>query len=252
MASLLIGGLIAALVAAVVSYPLMRVSDAAGVITIFSLLVIINVVLVHWSAVTNGPRTLFGVDRNTYLGTVTFFAILFLGVAWWFKESPMGLKLRASRDDALAAASIGIDIVLTRYIAFILSAFMAGFAGALWAHFITSFSPYAFYMSAMFVFLSMLVIGGPNGISGAVVGTLLVTVLREGLRSFENNFNMAKILPNGLVGFTEIVMAVLLIVILIMRPSGIMGGREIRWPLKRRALGGPAGAEPALGEARDV
>jgi branched-chain amino acid transport system permease protein len=71
-ASLLIGGLIAALVAAVVSYPLMRVSDAAGVITIFSLLVIINVVLVHWSAVTNGPRTLFGVDSFTYLGTSTF------------------------------------------------------------------------------------------------------------------------------------------------------------------------------------
>ncbi len=235
--SLCIGGLVAALVAAIVSYPLMRVSDAAGVITIFSLLVIINVVLVHWSALTNGPRTLFGVDRYTYLGTATFFALLFLGVAWWFKESRTGLKLRASRDDAFAAASIGIDIVTTRYLAFILSAFMAGFAGSLWAHFITSFSPYAFYLSAMFVFLSMLVIGGPNGISGAVVGTLLVTALREGLRSIENNVNMAGILSNGLVGFTEIVMALLLIVILILRPSGIMGGREFRWPPKIRARG---------------
>ena len=125
-----------------------------------------------------------------------------------------------------------------RYVAFILSAFMAGFAGALWAHFITSFSPYAFYLSAMFVFLSMLVIGGPNGISGAVVGTLLVTALREGLRSIENNVTTAKILPNGLVGFTEIVMALLLIVILILRPSGIMGGREFRWPLRFRAARG--------------
>jgi branched-chain amino acid transport system permease protein len=249
--ALVIGGLVAALVAAIVSFPLMRVSDAAGVITIFSLLVIINVVLVHWSAVTNGPRTLFGVDRYTYLGGAAVCALLFLGVAWWFKESRMGLKLRASRDDAAAAASIGINIVVTRYVAFILSAFMAGFAGALWAHFITSFSPYAFYLSAMFVFLSMLVIGGPNGISGAVVGTLLVTALREGLRSIENNVNTAKILPNGLVGFTEIVMALLLIAILILRPSGIMGGREFRWRPRAKA-GAPGAAKAGVAGAGDV
>ncbi len=231
VASLLIGGLVAGLVAAIVSYPLMRLSDAAGVITIFSLLVIINVVLVHWSTVTNGPRTLFGVDRYTYLGTTTIFALIFLGVAWWFKESSVGLKLRASRDDAYAAASIGVNIVVVRYIAFILSAFMAGFAGALWAHFITSFSPYAFYLSATFVFLAMLVIGGPRGVSGAVVGTILVTLLREGLRSIENNVTMSGILPNGLVGFTELVMGLLLIVILVLRPSGIMGGHELKWPI---------------------
>ncbi len=229
LASLLIGGLIAALVAAIVSYPLMRLSDAAGVITIFSLLVIINVVLVHWSAVTNGPRTLFGVDRFTYLGTATVFGVLFLGVAWWFKESSIGLKLRASRDDSSAASCIGINIVVMRYISFILSAFMAGFAGALWAHFITSFSPYSFYLPAMFVFLAMLVIGGPQSVSGAVIGTVLVTILREGLRSIENNVNMSRILPSSLVGFTEVVMACLLIVILILRPSGIMGGRELVW-----------------------
>jgi len=231
--SLLIGGLIAALVAAIVSYPLMRLSDAAGVITIFSLLVIINVVLVHWSAVTNGPRTLFGVDRFTYLGTAAVCAIVFLAIAWWFKESSVGLKLRASRDDAYAARCIGINIVVTRYISFVLSAFMAGFAGALWAHFITSFSPYAFYLTAMFVFLVMLVIGGPQGVSGAVLGTVLVTTLREVLRATENTVNTLKLLPNGLVGFTEIVMAVLLIGILVVRPSGILGGRELRWPKSR-------------------
>jgi branched-chain amino acid transport system permease protein len=234
LASVLAGGLLAALVAAVVSYPLMRLSDAAGVITIFSLLVIINVVLVHWSRLTNGPRTLFGVERFTYLGTAAVFALLFLGVAWWFKESSVGLKLRASRDDAYAAAAVGINIVAVRYRAFILSAVMAGFAGALWAQFITSFSPYAFYLSAMFVFLSMLVIGGPMSISGAVIGTVLVTVLREGLRNIENNVNMSGILPTGLVGFTEVVMAVLLVVILI-RIFRHHGRPELRWPPRRPA-----------------
>lgn len=236
--SVLVGALIAAFVAAVVSYPLMRLSDAAGVITIFSLLVIIQVVLVHWSVITNGPRTLFGVDRYTYLWTAVVFGILFLAVAWWFKESPVGLKLRASRDDFYAASSIGINIVVMRYLAFVLSAFMAGFAGGLWAHFITSFSPYAFYLAETFVILAMLVIGGSNSVSGAVVGTVIVTILHEGLRAIENNVNMAHLLPFDLVGFTEVMLSLILIAILILRPSGLMGSKELHWPLfgKRAAL----------------
>ncbi len=67
LAAVFIGGCFAALMAAVLSYPLMRLSDAAAVITMFALLVIIQVVLVHWSVVTNGPRTLFGVDFYTTL-----------------------------------------------------------------------------------------------------------------------------------------------------------------------------------------
>jgi branched-chain amino acid transport system permease protein len=81
--------------------------------------------------------------------------------------------------------------------------------------------------------IAMLVIGGPQGISGAVLGTVLITTLREALRATENTVNTLKLLPNGLVGFTEIVMAVLLIGILVVRPSGILGGRELRWPKSR-------------------
>ena len=148
----------AALVAAVVSYPLMRLSDAAAVITIFALLVIINVVLVHWTTVTNGPRTLFGVDHYTYLWTSVVFASCHLGGWPWFKESPIGLRLRASRDDRLRRR---LDRHQHRGRCAgwpsSLSAFIAGFGGGLWAHFITSFSPYSFYLTETFVFLAMLV-----------------------------------------------------------------------------------------------
>ncbi len=65
-----------------ISYPLMRLSDAAAVITTFALLVIIHVVLLHWDRVTNGPRTLFGVDNYTNLWTSVVFAVItiFAGV----------------------------------------------------------------------------------------------------------------------------------------------------------------------------
>jgi branched-chain amino acid transport system permease protein len=228
--SVLIGALVATFVAAVISYPLMRLSDAAAVITTFALLVIIHVVMVHWDRVTNGPRTLFGVDFNTTLWTSTIFCVIVIFAVYLFKESRVGLRLRATRDDAYAAASIGINMVVMRWLAFVASAFIAGVGGALWAHFITSFSPYSFYLTQTFVVLAMLVIGGPSSVSGAVVGTLVVTAASEILRAIENYINILQIFPQGFFGFTEVVLAIVLILILVFRPTGILGSRELSWP----------------------
>ena len=235
--SLLIGALVAAFIAALVGYPLMRLSDAAAVITTFALLVIINVVMVHWDRVTNGPRTLFGVDNYTTLWTSLIFCLITIFAVFLFKESRVGLRLRATRDDAYAAASIGINMVVMRWLAFIASAFIAGVGGALWAHFITSFTPYSFYLTETFVILAMLVIGGPYSVSGAVIGTLVVTAAREVLRAIENYVNILQIFPEGFFGFTEVVLAIVLIVILIYRPTGLIGSQEIRWPFRRRKAG---------------
>jgi branched-chain amino acid transport system permease protein len=228
--SLLIGALTAAFIAAVVGYPLMRLSDAAAVITTFALLVITHVVLVHWDPVSNGPRTLFGVNNYTTLWVSVVFCILTIFAVYLFKESRVGLRLRATRDDAYAAASIGINMVVMRWLAFIASAFIAGVGGALWAHYITFFSPYSFYLTETFVVLAMLVIGGPYSVTGAVVGTLVVTTAREILRAIENYINILQIFPEGFFGFTEVVLAIVLILILVFRPTGIMGNREFRWP----------------------
>ncbi len=239
--ALLAGGCVAAIIAAVISFPLMRVSDATAVITTFALLIIIYVVLVHWSAITNGPKTLFGVDRYTDLKTSVLWGILFVWIAYAFKESTFGLRLRASRDDRYAAATSGINMVIMRWLAFTLSAFIAGIGGGLWAHFITSFSPKAFYLTETFVILAMLVVGGPNGVSGAVVGTLVVTAVREGLRQLENEMTIHQTLGSdiSIVGFTEVFLAIALILILVLRPEGIMGGHEIRW-IRRRGAPVPA------------
>lgn len=243
--SLLIGALIAALIAAVVGFPLMRLSDAAAVITTFALLVINNVVLVHWDRVTNGPRTLFGVDYYTTLPVSLIFCVITIFAVYFFKESRIGLRLRATRDDAYAASSIGINMVMMRWVAFVASAFIAGFGGGLWAHFITSFSPYSFYLTETFVILAMLVIGGPYSVSGAVVGTLVVTAAREILRAIENYVNILGIFPGGFFGFTEVVMAIVLILILIRRPSGILGSQELRWPLRLRKPAATETTQPA-------
>jgi branched-chain amino acid transport system permease protein len=222
-----IGGLVAAAVAALVSYPLMRLSDAAAVITSFALLVVLHTIMLHWSEVTNGPRTLFGVPQATDLALVAAVAAGTIVVAVLFKESRTGVLLRASRDDETAAAAMGANIPLLRWRAFVLSALIAGIAGGLWGHFITSFSPQAFWLKETFVILGMLVIGGTSTVSGAVFGCFVVTFAFEGLRSVESALNRAQLFSEQVVGLTEVALALAMIGILILRPGGLFATAEI-------------------------
>jgi branched-chain amino acid transport system permease protein len=221
------GGIAAAAVAAIVSYPLMRLSDAAAVITSFGLLVVLYTVTTNWSEVTNGPRTLFGVPASTNLPLAACVAVGAVFVALAFKESRTGVLLRASRDDEVAAASLGAHVPAIRWRAFVLAALLAGIGGGLWGHFITSFSPKAFYLKETFVILGMLVIGGPNTVTGAVVGAFIVTAAFEALRSVEARLNEAGLFSDQVVGLTEVVLALAMIAVLVLRPGGLFPTREI-------------------------
>lgn len=228
--ALLGGAAVAALVGALIGFPLVRLSGAAAVIATFALLVIVHTVLLNWSEVTNGPRVIFGIQGLTTLWITVVFGLLSVIVGFWFKETALGLKLRASREEEHAAASIGINIIIVRWVAFILSAFMTGLAGGLWAHFITIFSPVSFYLVQTFLIITMLIVGGMRSVSGAVVGTVAITAIFEGLRAIENAVNMANLLPGTLAGFTEVLLATAMIILLIRRPAGVTGGEELRLP----------------------
>ncbi len=224
--ALLIAGLVAALFAAIIGFPLMRLSGGAAVISTFALLVIIHVLLNHWTALTNGPRTVFNVPRYTSLWATAIWALAALGLSYTFKYSNFGLMLRASREDEKAAGSIGIDIIKMRWFAFTISAFIAGIAGGLYAHFITSFGAGAFYLSTTFTLLAMLIIGGSSSVSGAFLGTVAVTVLSEGVRAIENTINISQVFPTSIAGTTEVVVSITMILVLILRPAGLMGSTE--------------------------
>ncbi|MDH3693890.1 MAG: branched-chain amino acid ABC transporter permease, partial [Gammaproteobacteria bacterium] len=225
--SIPIAALTAGVVAAILSYPLMRLSDAAAVITSFALLVVLHTIMVGWSAVTNGPRTFFGVPKVTDIYLAGGVAITCIVLTLAFKESRSGLMLRAVRDDEAAAEATGAHVSSLRWRAFIVSALLAGLGGALWGHFITSFSPKAFYLKETFVILGMLVIGGPMTVSGAVFGTLIVTFAFEGLRAIESAINLAQLTARPVVGLTEVTLACAMILLLILRPGGIFASNEV-------------------------
>ncbi len=232
--ALIVGGLVAAAIAAIIAWPLMRLSDAVGVITLFATLIVIHVVMTQWDNVTNGPRTFFGVQAFTSIWVAAAAASLTLFAAHLFRESSLGLRLRASRDDRHAAMAVGVSVVAVRYFTFVLSSFVGGVGGGLWAHYITSFSPTSFYVVETFVLLTMLVIGGAGSISGATFGAVAITVMREGLRQLEGYLNNSGVINFEVYGLTEVMVAVLLITILIWRPDGIIGGREFTLSRFRR------------------
>jgi branched-chain amino acid transport system permease protein len=231
--AMLAAGVLAAVVAAIVAYPLMRLSDAASVITSFALLVVLYTVMNNWSAFTNGPRTLFGLPKTTDMPIAAIVAAIVVVVALAFKESRTGKLLRASREDEVAAAALGADIPQLRWRAFILAAFIAGIGGALWGHFITSFAPKAFYLKETFLIITMLVIGGANTVTGAVAGTILVTFAYEGLRGTEGALNATALGAGQVVGLTEIILALAMIAVMIVKPGGLFPNREIGHILNR-------------------
>ena len=230
--ALIAGALIAMLVAAIIAWPLMRLSDSVGAITQFALLIVINVILSQWAQVTNGPRTFtLGGTRLTTLWIVLAVAVIVIAAVFYFKESSLGLKLRASRDDRYAARSSGINFVSVRYWGYVISALIGGLAGGLYSHYILSITASSFYMSELFLLLSMLVIGGTMSVSGAFFGTFLVTLVRQGLRQLE------MVLTRGgleVSGSTEIVLAIMMILFLVWRADGITGGGELSWASIKR------------------
>lgn len=234
--AVIIAALITALLAAMIGWPLMRLSGGAAVIATFALLVVIHVVLLNWNQLTNGPRTVFGVTRYTTLAVSTAFGIAAVIIAYLFKQSRLGLLLRASREDEKAAKSLGVNVVWVRWVAFVLSALMAAVAGGLYAHFLTAFGAATFYLSETFLVLAMLIVGGSASVSGAVAGTLVITLLAQGVRSLEAAINLSGVLGSGIVGTTGVVVSLLLLIMLIWRPEGLIGHAELQlWRCRERS-----------------
>jgi branched-chain amino acid transport system permease protein len=261
--AVLIAVVVTAIFGAVLGIPFVRLRGAQFSIATFALLIVVNRVALQWQELTRGARTVLGIPKYTDLPVALAFAALIIVIAFAFKESTIGLKLRAAREDEDAAASIGINAAWTRWVAWTLSAAISGLGGALWAHFIQQFSPHNFYLHETFLIVAMLVIGGAGSVSGAVVGAVLVGLGQEELRQIENWVNVERTAGSGIFGlipievrgFADIVLAIAIILVLVWRPSGITGGREITLNTFRRLLPGgrrvPKGeAEPVLGDVR--
>jgi len=215
----LIAGALVAVVALLVGLVLMRLSGHFVAVATLGFLVIVRVVLFNADNFTRGSRTFSNVTPYTNLWWVWAWALLTIYVVWRLKRSPFGRAMLAQREDRLAAQAIGIDVMSPRLLAFVVSAFFTAVAGALYAHFITSFSPTVFYFDLTFRVITMLVLGGMGSVSGSVIGAVCVVLLAEALRRIEDT--------TLLYGMSQIILALIFILIIIFRREGLLGQREI-------------------------
>lgn len=216
--ALLLGGLAAALVAVIIGYPLLRLRGHYLALGSLALLVIVEQLAINLSDVTRGSRGLAGIPMLTTPLWVWAVAIVVIYVAARVKFSGFGLLLGAIRQDDVAAAAVGVRLTVYRMSAFILSAFFAGIAGGLWAHLVGVIAPSVFSYDLTFRIIVMLIIGGLGSITGSVIGAVGLFLLPEALTYLEGE---------GTFGLSQLLLAVILVLVMIFRPNGLLGKREL-------------------------
>ena len=217
----------------VVGLPALRVqSHYLGIVTLG-----LAVAFLDW--VTNAPVTggdsglsgiptppLFGVGLSSqYLYYYLELIVLAAGLAFGYfvVRTSLGRRMRAMRDDALAAGAAGAEIRVLRMIAFVLASVYGGAAGVLYAGLIHYIAPETFSIADMFLLLAMVIIGGRQSLWGCVVGAIGLTVAQQEL------INLA--------AYAQLGYGMLVVAVVVFAPTGLAGvpSRVRRWRLRRRS-----------------
>jgi len=186
----IVGALLAAVVALLVGWPILRLTGYFLALATLALGIIGNALFFEWDGITGGTLGIGGIpklqflgyvfdrpDRMYYLVWIAAFACMLM--ARNLVDSRTGLMLRAMRDSGVAAASLGIDLQWLRTRVFMLCAVMGALAGSLFAHHVSFVSTDSFTVGRSIVFLLIPVLGGVTSIPGIVLGALFVTILPE-------------------------------------------------------------------------
>jgi branched-chain amino acid transport system permease protein len=231
--SLLLAALVGGIYAFVVGVPLMRLSGLVAGIATFAVLGITHNVLRYYDKIGPGTNTFASVPETTDLVQASIGAVIAVLVAFAYQVSRFGRQLRATREDAPAARAVGISVVRHRLWAFTLSGAVAGLAGGLYVH-LLPLTTEELYLDLTFITLAMLVIGGTTSLWGAVVGALAVSGLDSFLAEAESGIGRLD-LPSG---SRIVVVGFLMALVLVLRPSGLTGGREFSLGRQTRTEGG--------------
>ena len=235
--SLALAAAVGAAYALVVGLPLMRLSGLAAGIATFGVLEITHNVLRYWERIGPGLNTFSAVPETTGLREAALGAGLAVVVAFAYRRMRFGRLLSATREDSAAARAVGVSVYRQRLVAFVLSGAIAGFAGGLLVHMLPV-NTESVYLDLTFITLAMLVIGGATSLWGAVVGALAVSAVDSFLAEAENGIHLFGRSVDLPAGTRIVVVGALMALVLILRPTGLTGGREfsVRRARPRRLL----------------
>lgn len=228
--------LFACILALVVGIVIARESGISATILSIALLIIFHTIFVNWIELTRGMRALFAIPVKTNVWLLLIATSFVILIARVFRESALGVQLRASAESRLAAESMGVNVRALRLIAWVLSAAVVALGGVFYVHLVGSISPKSFYFETTFLTLAMLILGGMNSVSGAVVGAIVVTVGFEIVRYFEMSPIVFGIKLPEFLGLTGFFLGLTIILVMALRPQGLVGADEFDeiWRNRRR------------------
>ncbi len=230
---LLAGGLLAACFGWLLTWPTLRLKGDYLALGTLGFSVVIEVVLKNWMSLTRGPLGLPGIPRPTLFGftfsslvsyafLAFFFALVTFIILELVVDSPFGRLLGAVRDDELAAKTLGKNTFRAKMWSLMLSAFFAGIAGALYAHYLSYIDPSSFSITESILIFSMVVVGGTESLLGSIAGAALLALLPEPLRFLP--------LPSSIIGgLRQALYALLLLIVIRWWPQGLLGKDTFRW-----------------------
>ncbi len=232
--SAIAAGALASLVALIVGIPIMRLSGIAAAIASLAVLGMFHTFYNNWGPWTMGAATLPGLPLYVDMWVALGWVVFALFIAYVYQRSRYGLVLRATREDEFGARAAAINIPRQRLIAFVLSAFFMGIGGVLHAHFLGSIAVKSFWLGLTFISLAMLIIGGQRSLTGAVTGAVVISGITELLRLMEGGIAFGEAQLAFPRGSQELGIALVMLLVLIFRPTGITGGRELSFRLGRK------------------
>jgi branched-chain amino acid transport system permease protein len=228
LVALAIGAFLASIAGFIVGVPSLRLRGDYLAIVTLGFGEIIGVVILNIDAV-GGARGYSGIPKIANFFWIYLFAAATILVVHRIVHSSFGRTLVAIREDEIAAESMGVHTTRAKVISFVVSSAMAGIAGGLFAHYLMYINVRSFSFLKSFEIIIMIVIGGLGSITGSVLGAVLYISLTEGLREFAQ--------------YRMVLFSLLLIILMIVRPQGILGHKEFVTFLtrRRRSLGAAPG-----------
>ena len=211
----LAGGIAApALVALLIGGPTLRLSGVYLAMATLGFGEVVRVLILNAEALTGGALGLNGIPQHTQAWHVGAALLVTLLILWRLRRSRVGRAFEAIKEDTVAASLMGIGVLPHKMLAFTLGAAIAGLAGALNAHLTFFIGPGEFGFDRGVDILTMAILGGTSGLTGPVLGALIITLLPELLRSLRDFRTMT----NG----------VILVLIVLFLPKGLWDPKRFR------------------------
>lgn len=231
--ALIAAGLMAALLAAIIGAPVLKLKSDYLAIATLGLAEVVRIVVASspLNRVTNGSLGLTKIPGfSSYYG-IFIVAILCIVIVILLINSSYGRAFKAIRDDEIAAEAMGINLAKHKQMSFIISSFFAGIGGALMAMYMGAVSSTTFTIAVTYFILLIIVIGGMGSITGSILSAFLVIAAREWwLRPLDQVQYIGSFrVPLVKAGFRMVVFSVILMVVVLFFRKGIMGDKEFNW-----------------------